>query len=297
MYARECVSRIPILVGLENFKFAIIPIVSSTFFIWILAGIGLLTLFIEKEIRGRSLFIVGFLFFSFLSTCPGLFFRQHYFILLLPAVALLSGVGLFGVRQVLRRRKETIAKDLITVLLGLAILFYTLYQQKGFLLAKDPAIVSRMTYGFNPFPESLKIAEFIKANSSRDDTIVVLGSEPQIYFYSDRRSASAYIFTYQLMEPHPYALQMQKEMIQQIEAAEPKFLIFVNVSTSWLVGPASKKLIFDWFNQYSQQYYKLVGIIDIVSINQTICRWGENAVEYKPLSKCWLAVFERKSGI
>jgi hypothetical protein len=99
------------------------------------------------------------------------------------------------------------------------------------------------------------------------------------------------------MEPHPYALKMQKEMIQQIEAAKPRFLIFVNVSTSWLVGPASKKLIFDWFDQYCQQYYRPVGIIDIVSTNQTIYRWNENAAEYKPRSGYWLAVFERKSGI
>lgn len=298
VYARECVSRIPILFGLENLKFAIIPIVRSAVLIWILAGIGLLTLFIEKKIRDRSLFIVGFLFFSFLATCPGFYFRPHYFILLLPAIALLSGVGLFGVQQVLRRlRKETIMKDLITVLLGLAILFYTLYQQKDFLLAKDPTVVSRMTYGFNPFPESLKIAEYIKTNSSSNDTIAIFGSEPQIYFYSDRRSASGYIFTYQLMEPHPYALQMQKEMIQQIETAKPKFLIFVNVSTSWLVMPTSKKLIFDWFNQYHQQYYRPVGIVDIVSRNQTIYRWNENAVGYTPRSKYWLAVFERKNGI
>ena len=190
-----------------------------------------------------------------------------------------------------------IGKDLIAVLLGLAILFHTLYQQKDFLLAKDPAVVSRMTYGLNPFPESLKIAEYIKANSSSDDTIAILGSEPQIFFYANRRSAASYVYIYPLMEPHPYALQMQKEMIQQIEAAKPKFLIFVNVPTSWLARPTSEKLIFDWFKQYHQQYYRLVGVVDIISTDQTIYRWNENAVEYTPRSKYWLAVFERKSGI
>jgi 4-amino-4-deoxy-L-arabinose transferase-like glycosyltransferase len=177
-YANKYVSLISISRGLELLSYKGIAIVYSAVLIWILAGIGLLTLFIEKKICGRSLFITGFLLFSFLATCPGFYFRLHYFILLLPAVALLSGVGLSGIRQVLRRRKATLGKDLVVVLMGLAILFYTLYQQKDFLLAEDPAAVSRMSYGLAPFPESLKIAEYIKANSSRDDTIAILGSEP-----------------------------------------------------------------------------------------------------------------------
>lgn len=301
VYAREYVSIVPVQAGWEYLKLGMIPIISSAKSMWILAGIGLVTLLVEKKCRNRRSFIISFLLFSFLSTCPGFYFRNHYFILLLPAVALLSGVGLVGIRQILGwllgGQRETIAKDLITGLLGLGILFFTLYQQKNFLLANDLAMLSHMTYGHNPFPESLKIAEFIKANSSSDDKIAILGSEPQICFYANRRSATSYIYTYPLMEPHPYALQMQEEMIQQIETAKPKFLVFVSVSTSWLMRPTSKKLILDWSNQYEQQYYRPVGIVDIISSNQTIYRWNEDAVEYTQRSMYWLAIFERKSGI
>jgi hypothetical protein len=297
VYARQYVSIVPLLTGLKILKSKIISITTSAILIWILAGIGLVALFREKKIRNRGPFIVSFSLFSFLSTCPGLFFREHYFILLLPAVALLSGFGLFGIREVLREQKATIGKDIIAVLLGLTVLFLTLYQQKKLLLAKDPRVLSRIVYGANPFPESLKIAEYIKDNSSSNDTIAILGSEPQILFYSHRRSATSYIYMYPLMEPHPYALQMQEEMIQQIETARPKFLISVNISTSWLTKTTSKKLVFDWFPQYIQQYYRLLGVIDIVSSKHTIYRWDENVVEYIPKSQSWLAVFERKSGI
>ncbi|MDD5063199.1 MAG: glycosyltransferase family 39 protein [Phycisphaerae bacterium] len=297
VYAREYVSIVSIPEGLKNFKSSIIPILGSAVLIWISAGIGLLTLFIEKKIRDLRLFIIGFLLFSFLSTCPGFYFRPHYFVLLLPAVALLSGVGLFGIRQVLRLQKAIIGKDPIAILLGIAILSHTLYQQKNLLLAKDPAIVSRIICGpINPFPESLKIADYIKANSSSSDRIVVLGSEPQIYFYANRRSATSYVYAYPLMEPHPYALQMQEEMIRQIEAAKPKFLILVN-RLSWAAQPTSEKMILNWGQKYQEEYYRLVGFIDIVSTNYTIYHWNENAVEYTPRSEYWLAVFERKSGI
>jgi hypothetical protein len=293
VYAREYVSMIPMLDGLKGSKLTIIPLVSSAVLIWILAGIGLITVFREKKIRGRSLFVVGFLLFSLLSTCPGFYFREHYFVLLLPAIALLSGVGLFGIRQILSQRKVMIGKDLIVVILGLAILFYTLYQQKDFLLAKDLAVLSRRTYGIVPFPESLKIAEYVKANSSSDDTIAILGSEPQIFFYANRRSATSYVYMYPLMEPHPYALQMQEEMIQQIEAAKPKLLIYVNVFTSLGVGPTSKKLIFDWIWQYSQQYYRLVGVVALVSEDRATYCWGQDAKSCFPLSPFWIAVLER----
>jgi hypothetical protein len=294
VYAREYVSIVSVLEGLKNLKSAIIPIVGSTVFIWILAGIGLLTSFIEKKIYNRRLFIIGFLLFSFFATCPGFYFRPHYFILLLPAIALLFGVGLFGIRQALMGQKATIRKDLIVVPLGLAILFHTMYQQKKFLLAEDPVVVSRIIYDISPFPESLKIAEYIKAHSSSDDTIAILGSEPQILFYANRRSASSYVYTYPLMEPQPYALQMQEEMIRQIEAAKPKFMVLVN-RLSWAAQSTSEKMIFNWGQKYQEEYYRLVGFVDILSINQTIYRWNEDAAEYTPRSDYWLAVFERKS--
>jgi hypothetical protein len=297
VYAREYVSMVPVLDGLEILKTQMTKIVGSAVLIWILAGIGLVILFTEKKIRRQCLFIVGFLFFSFLSTCPGFYFREHYFVLLLPAVALLSGVGLFGIRQILMWRKAMIGKDLIVGLLGLVILSYTLYQQKDFLLAKDPVTVSRMVYAFHPFPESLKIAEYIKANSSSDDTIAILGSEPQICFYANRHSATSYIYTYPLMEPHPYALKMQEEMIQQIEAAEPEFLVFISMPVSWGVMSTSEKLVFDWFQQYHQRYYRLVGIVDIVSIDQTVYRWDEDVIGYASQSEYGILVFKRKSKI
>src|SRR5262249_15439771 len=42
----------------------------------------------------------------------------------------------------------------------------------------------RIAYGSNPFPESIRIAEYLPDHSNPSDTIAILGSEPQIYFYS-----------------------------------------------------------------------------------------------------------------
>jgi hypothetical protein len=66
---------------------------------------------------------------------------------------------------------------------------------------------------------------------------------------------------------------------------------------SWAAQPDSEKMIFKWGEKYQGKYYRLVGFIDILSTNRTVYRWNEDAVEYKPLSDGWIAIFERKSGI
>jgi hypothetical protein len=101
---------------------------------------------------------------------------------------------------------------------------------------------------------------------------------------------------YPLMGEYEFALKLQKEMIGEIESAKPKFMVYVNVPTSWLVRPYSEKLIHTWFQQYHKKHYKRVGVIDIVSRTRTIYRWHDSAIEYEPLSEYWVAVFERNSN-
>ena len=71
-----------------------------------------------------------------------------------------------------------------------------------------------------PFLSLFRIADYLREHTTPDDTIAVLGSEPEIYFYSHRHSATGYIYTYPLMEPQKYARQMQEEMIREIERRE-----------------------------------------------------------------------------
>jgi len=279
MYAREYVSVVSIRDGLGFLKLRIIWIVGSAIPIWILAAVGLAILFINRKIRYRCPFVLGLLLFSFLATCPAFYFRPHYFILLLPALALLSGVGLSGIRHALEPKMPTVAKNLITVLLALAAPLYTLYHQKNYLFESNPAVVSRMTYGVNHFPAYLEIAEYIKSHSSTDDTIAVLGSEPEIFFYAHRRSAAGYIYFYPLMEPQPYALQMQQEMIRQIEAAQPRFFLIEYTSFNWIARSTSNILTVDWLQQYGRHYH-LVGLVDFASDDTEVYHWNGDATRY-----------------
>jgi hypothetical protein len=292
-YAREYVSAMPLSVGLKKLQGKVIDIAGSAILLWILAGAGLASFFWHKNVRKHSLFAGGLLFFSFVAVCPGLYFRPHYFILLLPAIALLAGVGAVSIRDLFVRGSSAPAAQVIPMLLAVSVLCHASYQQRIVIFQADPRALSRIIYSANPFPESLEVARFIKEHSASDDTIAVIGSEPQIYFYSNRRAATGYIYTYALMEDNSYARRMQEQMIREVESASPELLVFVNVTASWLARPDSEKMIFEWFKRYTDKYYRKVGIIDIISQELTVYRWGRECENYRPRSRYWVAVWQR----
>jgi hypothetical protein len=273
----------------------LIEIPASAPAIWLLSAIGLLSLFRNREPARHALFVLGFLLFSFIAVCPGLYFRPHYFVLLLPAVALLGGLGAGALFEALDRLKPAALRIGLPILICLLILAHTLYQQRDYFFRLSPTEVARLVYGGNPFPESLEIARFIREHSEPEDRIAVLGSEPQIYFYAGRRSATGYIYTYGLMENHPYARRMQREMIAEIEEARPKFLVFVKVPSSWLARPDSDMSIFSWLERYQQAGYQVVGVADIGWPRETEYRWGVEAARYRPKSQFGVVVFVRRT--
>ena len=230
--------------------------------LWALAGFGLIVGLWKRRSRSSTIFLLGFLVFSALAVCQGFYFRPHYFIMILPAVSLLVGVAISNLSDLLTSRMIVVRFAplfLLCVTLGLPILW-----EKKFFFVVSPVEASRMIYSDNPFAESVKIADYLREHTSPDDTIAVLGSEPEIYFYAQRHSATGYIYTYGLMEPQKYTRQMQEEMIREIERTRPKYLISVVMFYSWLWRPGSERLIFTWANEYTAQNYAAAGLVNIM---------------------------------
>lgn len=290
-YAAKYASQLTIYEGIPYFKKNFSPIVITNFPIFVFILFGLVGTAGMKSKPIRSLWVYGFFIASFFAICPGWFFRPHYFILLLPSLALLSGIGASSILKKLPPQKGAVATVLILFFISL---LYPVYNQRKPLFSFTPEELCRRVYGLNPFPESLQIADFIKKNTSKEDTIAVVASEPQIYFYSQRKAATGYIYTYPLMESHGFALKMQEEMIRQIESAAPEYILYTNIPTSWLMGKESKMLIFDWLNGYLDGRYALDGVVDIISSTATVYKWGEEARRYSPVSDINFFIYRKK---
>ncbi|PYK91236.1 MAG: hypothetical protein DME35_03140 [Verrucomicrobia bacterium] len=260
-YAGQYGSQVSIADGLRIFANNLPNAVGTAWPIWGIAASGLVMCMVNRTLRTRAVFLTTFAFFSILAVCPGFYFRPHYFILVLPAVSLLAGLAVAAALDTIRFGAQNF-RFVVLLLFGFA-LAWPMWAEADFFFERPLAEANRMVNGTNPFLESIKIGEYIRAQSSVSDTIAVLGSEPQIYFYSRRHSATGYIYTYGLMEPQPYAHQMQQEMMREIETAHPKFLVMVVVNKSWLAGRDSDQSILRWADAYCDANYEEVGLINI----------------------------------
>ena len=292
-YARQYGTLVPLKQAPQIFFYSAQEVLIAGWPIWVLAGIGLLMGLWHPRMRSAAIFLLGFLFFSALTICPGFYFRLHYFVLVLPAISLLAGVAISGLSD-LTANRAMVARFCSVVILGAAVGWPIITERKFFFQASlDDA--SRLIYPESPFSESIKIGEYLRERTSRGDTIAVLGSEPQIYFYSNRRSATGYIYTYGLMEAQKYATRMQEEMIREIERARPKFLIFVVMPDSWLQQPQSEQQIFTWANEYTAQNYTVAGFVNMVAPDRTDYYFGSVPQSVPQLGK-YVLIYERKSG-
>jgi len=293
-YASKYATGLPWENGKELLNMTFSPIWEEHKWIYYLAIAGVVVILFTKFSVKQKVLAISFVLFGILATTPGFYFRQHYFIVVLPAVALLAGIAIdYAGRFIIDKFRIKV----IGIALPLVILFFlfnsTFSNGKFYYSTENPVMLCKAVYGTNPFTESVEIANYIKANSSDTDKIAVLGSEPQIPFYANRKSATGHIYTYGLMEIHEYNLKMQEEMISEIEKEKPLFLVFCNVPFSWLSKPNSPMKIFEWYNKYATENYNIVGLVDIPDQGQSSIYWNADA-QRQPKNKNSVWVFKRK---
>jgi hypothetical protein len=250
-YAKEYASAIPLVNATGLLKGALNAAIGPNTLLWLLSCAGLGMIWWDERLTGNDrFFLAALLVCSGASTAVGFYFRGHYFITLLPALALLAGAAVSrGLRLI--AHDKTIELFLALPVFGLLIfgIIMSLIGDGAYWLS-DPADAVRMTYHSTLFNEAVPAGNFIKTNCPANSRIAVLGSEPEIYFYSHQKSATGYIYTYPLMESHPFAKRMQSEMIGEIEQRKPEYMVYVDDPYSWLQTADSEKLIFEWWKGY-----------------------------------------------
>ncbi|HEX9185932.1 MAG TPA: glycosyltransferase family 39 protein [Vicinamibacteria bacterium] len=295
-YAREYSTSLTLAEGTVTLARNASAVFAEAWLIWILAGAGLvLAAWPRWPLPGRA-FLIGLPAFSFVGVSAGLYYRPHYFILLLPAAALLAGSAIrFAVHcSPEGGRRWVAALGLAAAAAGCA---QAIWAQRELFFERSPAQVSRAIYGANPFPESPQIGRYLAARTSPDDRIAVLGSEPQILFYSRRLSATGHVYVYGLMEPQPFARQMQEQMAREVEAARPAYFVWVMVPASWLMQVTSDPWILEWAERYVLREFALVGQVQILSPDRTDYFWDEIAALAPDRQVNRLLVFRRRDFV
>ena len=291
-YPGEYGSRIPLAKAGSMFL-SLFPMVTKTFTVfWILAGLGFLGLFIPGQKPWNRLFVILFLLASFLPAVPGFYFRNHYFVPLLPAIGMLTGIFFDSINRILETRFRPVRY--LTAVAFIMVVITQLSARKDYLFTESPADLCRYTYRGNLFAESVEISRYIEDHSSPDEKIFVFGSEPQIYFYSHRRSATGYIYMYDLSFDQRYRKQMQNELETEVETNAPKYIIYCSSPSSWNISGGVTDTLFQWFNKYlTENKFIVVGYADYRFPGPTTYIWDAEALRYRPQSQIYMAVLRR----
>jgi 4-amino-4-deoxy-L-arabinose transferase-like glycosyltransferase len=302
-YAARYASAVSLVNGPDMLRSGLHAVVGPNLLFWVLPGVGLLVMWWEErlgegrqraELRGQNsegrsphsalrtpqsevrsrrpasgiqhprFFLMTLLFCSFASTSVGLYFRSHYFITVLPVLALLTGVAVSRALHLLKH-DQTIELFLALPILGLFAIGVgaALIGQGPVWLGLSDSQATRSVFGSTLFTETARAVDYLKAHTPKGARVAVLGSEPEIYFLSGRHSASGHIYMYPLMEEHPYAVKMQEEMIGEIEHARPEYIIYIDDDLSWLPRSGSGRKIFDWWQEYWAANMDLVLTLEV----------------------------------
>jgi hypothetical protein len=281
--------------GVHSFLESYGAILRANPLIWAVALAGLLAPLWDAQARRHREFTGLLLLFSFLSLCPGAYFRPHYFILLLPAIALLAGIAVASVTTALVESGRRRAATLIPVIIFLAALGLSIFQQRKFYFSLAPVEAMHATYGANPFPAAMKAGDYVRQNSPEDARMAVLGSEPEIYFYARRRSATGYLYMYSLIVRQKYTARMQQELMHEVETNRPEYLIYADVAESWGAerdrAPQASGFL-AWASEFIQTNYETVGVAEMGDSARDA--WGDEAKSYKPKAGEAIYIMKRR---
>lgn len=209
----------PLLIALQGVaRELLLPLVlSTTAAIWILA---------RRRTFGNLLAALLLPAAWAAALLPGMNF-PHYFIQLVPVMALLGGIGL-GALDYRHKIVRFFVLPALVLLLG-----FHLRNNYGYFFSMSMRDVSMAKYG-PVFVNSADIAGYVKERTGPDDYIFQWGFEPELYFLSGRRSPLPYIASTILLvaEDRQGAIKRLEETLSR---QKPAYIVY---QAQWAVGAA-----------------------------------------------------------
>lgn len=187
-------------------------------FLWISALAGSFYLLIKKRSLEGYLFIT-YLAFSIIGIATGGYHFLHYNIQLIPALSLLAGIFLAKTIKKINGVNSQEYSKIINFSFFLVFLFFFFiipilqYKNKFIPLQKN---------GHQYDIESIIISQELQKKVKPDEYLFVWPRTPQIYFFSQRQSASRFIFYHAWAEKK---LSIKNNIIIDLEKNPPAFIV------------------------------------------------------------------------
>lgn len=213
-----------------------------------------------------------------LAIAAGGYFRRHDFLFAAPPLALLAAAG---IDACLRRIGRFGRPGWLRVALAAAVVIAAVLSSPWYYLPGGAERKSARIYGNNPFAESQLVGDYLRQNSEPSDRIFIFGSEPQLLFYAQRRSASRYMFVYPLMFTFEGVSERQQQALDEIRASQPKFIVGAFLATSLLEQPDTPRVLRDGLRELVESSYRLVAATPFRADGSVVFATGE------PVRRMW----------
>jgi 4-amino-4-deoxy-L-arabinose transferase-like glycosyltransferase len=157
--------------------------------------------FVGSRDRGWDVLLAAWAFANLVGAKAGLRDFPHYFVPAIPGIAILAGAYISWVSE----RAAALVRGapwLRPALAAAAALGLFAWQADGYVefyfssTPTEKAAVEFGAHGEQIFAPSEEVASYVRAATGPEDEILVWADEAQIYFLSERRAASRYIYTY-----------------------------------------------------------------------------------------------------
>jgi hypothetical protein len=180
----------------------------------------------------------------------------HYYLILMPFLALICGALFSSFIELFSTERQKYITTIIVLPLVLYIMLFPLKEQ--FFLS--PQGLSEWVYGtVDPFSESKEVASHLAQITKPNDFVFVAGSEPQIYYYAERKSSTRFDITFPLNLSTPYREQFQNDIIKDLEKNVPQAIVVSQKPESNLWEEGSPEVFIKYFSDLVSKDYKVVG--------------------------------------
>jgi hypothetical protein len=272
----------------EIFKLQINRVIPNQEWLWYLGLGGAVSMFlVQVENRWRVFTLLFTLFMAF-AVATGFHFYAHYFVVFIPALALLNGLFVRNVGLLINNTLNVKWGIVVPLLFFVVAWTQIIRVDSSYFFQSDEDKILREAYSTNPFPESKVIGEYLQQISNPEDEVVIVCSEPQIGFYSKLQSVSGQAFCYPLADNGAYMTKLQDEFINDIETKKPRFSVYTWMNMSWLNRDPTAR-IFKFIDETHQKYYNLIGVAECIPkrnvqngpiIYETFYKWNQEAINY-----------------
>ena len=271
----------------ELFHFMSDMVLKGQWLLWLLAAVSMAAVWFTKLGRSRKVFAFAFPVLMFAAVLAGAAYYPHYWVLVLPALALLAGLAprLFP--------DKNGALKIGTVVLAASVVM-AIASHSAYYFSDDSISVVRQAYLTNPFPEAKIIGAEIRKRSRPGDQMIIFGAEPELLVAAGLPSATGHIFPYHTVDGQPYNERFQQQMLSDLNKKMPRYVVVYTNGTSWMATDlvhANAFLERLSIPVFQNPAYRRIGVVDIFK-NGQIYKWDRELDGFNPSSGAQIWIYE-----